>query len=107
MLGNIPKGASIVIETRALLVPKTLNARNVPQLVQDYRAPEQYDEYVKAGVEYIVASSQKYGDALDAPHKHPDLYEAYMHLFTQSKELKRFTPSSEHPGPELRVYKLR
>jgi 4-amino-4-deoxy-L-arabinose transferase-like glycosyltransferase len=107
MLGNIPKGASVVIETRALLVPKTLNARNVPQLVQDYRAPQQYDEYVKAGVEYIVASSQKYGDAFDAPHKHPDLYEAYMRLFTQSKELKRFTPSRDHPGPELRVYKLR
>ena len=88
-------------------MPRTFKATNVPQLVQDYRAPQQYDDYLKAGVQYIVASSQKYGDAMDAPHRHPDLYAAYMQLFTQSQELKRFTPSGDHPGPELRVYKLR
>ena len=42
VIDNIPKGSSIVIETRALLVPRTFKATNVPQLVQDYRAPQQY-----------------------------------------------------------------
>lgn len=107
MIDNLPKGASVVIETRALIAPKTFNAKNVPQLVQDYRAPEDHAEYVRAGVEYLVASSQKYGDALQFPHRHPDLYAAYMRLFEQSRELARFTPSGEHPGPELRIYKLR
>jgi 4-amino-4-deoxy-L-arabinose transferase-like glycosyltransferase len=107
ILDNIPKGSSIAIETQALLVPKSFNARNVPQLVQDFRAPEEHAGYVSEGIEYIVASSQKYGDALQAPHKHPDLYNSYMRLFEQSRELKRFTPDGDHPGPELRVYKLK
>jgi hypothetical protein len=88
-------------------VPKSFNARNVPQLVQDFRAPEEHAGYVSEGIEYIVASSQKYGDALQAPHKHPDLYKSYMRLFEQSRELKRFTPDGDHPGPELRIYKLK
>jgi 4-amino-4-deoxy-L-arabinose transferase-like glycosyltransferase len=107
MLDNIPKESSIVIETRALLAPKAFNAKNVPQLVQDYRAPQEYNDYINAGVDYIIASSQKYGDAMQYPHKQPELYSAYMRLFQQSRELKRFTPDAEHPGPELRIYKLR
>ena len=107
MLDNIPKGSSIVIETQALLTGNAFKARNVPQLVQDYRAPQEYGDYVEAGVEYIVASSQKYGDALQMPHKQPALYAAYMRLFEQSREVARFTPDAEHPGPELRIYKLK
>jgi len=107
MLDNLPKGASIVIETQALLAPKSFNAKNVPQLVEDHRAPREHADYVNAGVEYIIASSQKYGDPLQHPHQHPDLYAAYMRLFEQSRELARFTPDASHPGPELRVYKLR
>jgi 4-amino-4-deoxy-L-arabinose transferase-like glycosyltransferase len=107
MLDNLPKGASIVIETQALVASKTFNARNVPQLVQDYRSPQEYANYVNEGVEYIVASSQKFGEPLQSPHKHPDLYDAYMRLFEQSRELARFAPSGEHPGPELRIYKLK
>ena len=106
MLDNLPKDASIVIETQALLAPKSFKAKNVPQLVQDYRAPQAHADYVSAGVEYFIASSQKYGDALQEPHKHPDLYGAYMRLFEQSRELARFTPDADHPGPELRIYKL-
>jgi hypothetical protein len=107
MLDNIPKGSSIVIETQALLTGNAFKSRNVPQLVQDYRAPQEYADYVEAGVEYIVASSQKYGDALQMPHKQPALYAAYMRLFEQSREVARFTPDAEHPGPELRIYKLK
>jgi 4-amino-4-deoxy-L-arabinose transferase-like glycosyltransferase len=107
MIEHLPKGASIVIETQGLLAPKQFKARNVPQLVMDYRAPQEYNDYVASGVEYIVASSQKFGDALQMPHKNPDLYSAYMRLFTQSEEIVRFTPDSQHPGPELRIYKLK
>ena len=60
-----PQGASIVIETQALqLSPRSYKAKNVPQLVLDSRAPADHDAYVKAGIDYVVASSQKYGDAL-------------------------------------------
>jgi hypothetical protein len=107
MLDNLPQDASIVIETQALLAPKRFKARNVPQLVSDYRSPQEHADYVASGAEYIVASSQKYGDAMQMPHKYPDVYAAYMRLFTQSRELARFTPDAEHPGPELRIYKLK
>ena len=108
ILSDIPKGSTIVIETQALLLAsKTYKARNVPQLVLDSRAPSDYDAYVKAGTDYVVASSQKYGDALSRPHDFPDLYNAYARLFGQSQEVMRFTPSAEHPGPELRIFRLR
>jgi hypothetical protein len=96
-----------VIETQALLAPKQFKSRNVPQLVLDYRAPQEYADYVGSGVEYIVASSQKYGDAMTKPHEHPDLYAAYMRLFTQSQEIARFEQDPKHPGPELRIFKLK
>jgi 4-amino-4-deoxy-L-arabinose transferase-like glycosyltransferase len=105
---DIPAGATIVIETQALQLPAgKYKAKNVPQLVLDWRTPGDRDGYVKAGVDYIVASSQKYGDALSRPDSYPDLYHAYSRLFTDSQEVMRFTPSTEHPGPELRVFRLR
>ena len=82
-------------------------ATNVPQLVLDFRAPQSYEEYVKSGTQFFVASSQRYGDAFDKSHELPALYKAYMTLFEQSRELARFSPSPDHPGPELRVYALR
>jgi 4-amino-4-deoxy-L-arabinose transferase-like glycosyltransferase len=108
ILDNLPKGSRIVIETQALrLAPGVYAASNVPQLVLDHRAPQAYDEYVQAGVEYVIASSQKFGDPLSQPHKFPDHYSAYMNLFEQSRELRRFAPDADHPGPELRIYRLR
>jgi hypothetical protein len=105
---NVPKGSKMVIETQALrLPPETYAATNVPQLVLDFRAPASYEDYVKAGTQYLVASSQRYGDALDRPHELPALYKAYMTLFEQSHELVRFTPNAEHPGPEIRIFQLR
>jgi hypothetical protein len=29
-----------------------------------------------------------------------------MRIFAQTQEVARFTPSAEHPGPELRVLKI-
>jgi hypothetical protein len=54
----------------------------------------------------MVASSQAYGPIFDAPQKAFDEYAAYRRLFDQSTELIRFTPSVQHPGPELRVFRL-
>jgi 4-amino-4-deoxy-L-arabinose transferase-like glycosyltransferase len=107
IVANIPKGSKVVIETQALRLPaETYAATNVPQLVLDYRAPGSYEEYVKLGTQYVIASSQRYGDALEKAHELPALYKAYMTLFAQSREVARFSPSPEHPGPELRVYAL-
>jgi hypothetical protein len=107
-MSGVPKGSTILIETQALqLSSRAYKARNVPQLVLDSRVPADYDAYVKAGIDYVVASSQKYGDALSRPKDFPELSDAYSRLFGQSQEVIRFTPDAEHPGPELRIFRLR
>jgi 4-amino-4-deoxy-L-arabinose transferase-like glycosyltransferase len=109
-VANIPAGAVIAIETRVLLLPSGMyKATNFPALIKDHdtRAPREYADFAADGFQYFIASSQEYGAALREPHKYSGKYAAYMRLFEQSIELVRFTPSDEHPGPELRIYKIR
>jgi hypothetical protein len=82
---------------------------NVPRLiwVHPTRTPREHTDYVALGVEYVVASSQGYGGAFREPHRLVDEYAAYRRLFDQSREVARFTPSAQHPGPELRIFRLR
>lgn len=102
MQANIPAGATVVLESRKIVPPIGLyNSRNVGTLLF-----QGYDDYITQGVEYVVASSQIYGASFQAPHEFPAQYAAYMNLFERMKELTRFTPSSEHPGPELRIYRV-
>ena len=104
----MPAGSKIAIETRALLLePDAYKTSNVPRLVMDSRGPSAYHEYVAQGYDYVIASSQAYGPPLSAPQHNPELYKAYMQLFEQSHELIRFTPSTDHPGPEIRIFALK
>ena len=105
---NVPKGSKLAIETRELLLaPESYKTLNVPRLVFNHTSPGEYDAFVAQGFQYLVASSRGYGQALHSPHKLPDEYAAYMRLFEQSRELVRFTPSEEHPGPEIRIFALK
>lgn len=105
---NIPRGSKVVIETRELLLPpESYTTLNVPHLVMDHRSPGEYAAFLAQGFQFIVASSGGYGKAFEAPHKHPEQYEEYMRLFEQSREIARFTPSDEHPGPEIRIFALK
>lgn len=105
---NVPAGARVAVETQALLLPTSYQATNIPSLIRDETTfePRERQTYVDEGFEYLVASSQSYGDALDAPQKWPGRYDAYMRLFETSEEIGRFTPSDSHPGPELRIFRL-
>lgn len=110
ILANVPRDARVVIETRVLLLDGSgYRAVNVPHLIDAPGAavPRDYERYRDEGYEYFVASSQAYGAALNEPHLRPGEYSSYMRLFGQSQELARFTPTAEHPGPELRLFKLR
>ena len=80
-----------------------------PRLISDRqsKAPREYSDYSRDGIQYLIASSQAYGDAMAEPHKNSAEYSAYMRLFEQSVELVRFTPSPQHPGPELRLFKVK
>lgn len=101
---NIPPHSAIVVETRAMLLPATFRAQNVPAL-----RPKDYSQWRDEGVDYLVASSQAYGPFLDepaGPQKFPREYAEYMRIFVQCREIARFAPSADHPGPELRVLKV-
>jgi hypothetical protein len=107
---NLPRGARIAIETRGLLLARAdYQADNFPQLISDHltRGPREYETYLEEGYEYLVASSQAYGSIFEAPQKAGQQYAAYRRIFDQSTEIQRFVPSTEHPGPEIRIFKLR
>lgn len=98
---NVPPGSKIVLESRALLPGRKYDFTTVVQLRQ-----QDYDYYRAQKVDYIVASSQCYGQYFASPQKHPEEYADYMRIFEQSRELVRFRPGPENPGPELRIFKV-
>jgi hypothetical protein len=108
ILQNIPKGSHVLIESRQLLLaPESYKTVNVPRLVRDFRSAGDHQAYVEQGFRYMVATSAGYGRALAAPHELPEEYAAYMRLFESSRELARFAPSEQHPGPEIRIFALK
>jgi hypothetical protein len=101
ILQNIPPGSSIVLERRSLLLPTQYRVTYVPELTD-----KTYDQWRQEGVDYIVANSESYGAAFSSPEKNPNEYSEYMRIFTQSHQLQMITPSSNTPGPELRIFKV-
>jgi hypothetical protein len=102
-VANIPAGSRVVLESRELLLPgDRFESRNVSQLRM-----KKYEDYVADGVDYLISSSQVNGRYLEAPQQFPREYADYMNIFEQSREVMRFTPSTDHPGPELRILKVR
>ncbi len=98
---NIPAGATIVLERRALLLPNQYHASYVGLLRR-----KTYEQWRSEGAEYLVANSESYGPALVAPHQYPDDYNEYMRLFTQTREIHKITPTAAMPGPEMRILKV-
>ncbi len=101
ILQNIPAGASIVLERRAMLLPGQYRTTYLPQLRR-----KTYEDFRKEGADYLVANSEAYGPAMTAPQQYPDDYNDYMRIFTQSRQLQTIAPSPEMPGPELRIFKV-
>ncbi|MEO8074934.1 MAG: phospholipid carrier-dependent glycosyltransferase [Acidobacteriota bacterium] len=103
IIQNVPRESSVVLESRALLLlPAGYGqSRIVPQLTAGT-----YESWRDEGVQYLVASSQRYGPYFDTPATFPREYAAYMRIFVQSRELVRFTPSKDLAGPEIRIFKV-
>ena len=64
-------------------------------------------DYAGSGIQYLVASSMCYGPYFGEPQKYRTEYDDYLRIFAQTEEVARFTPSNQHPGPELRILKVR
>jgi 4-amino-4-deoxy-L-arabinose transferase-like glycosyltransferase len=102
IMSRIPAGSRIAIETRGLLLPE-------PRYRVEHFSPlilHEYRDYVDEGFEYMIASSQSFGSAFTEPHNHAGEYSEYRRLFDQASLLTTFEPSEDHPGPELRIFKL-
>lgn len=100
---NLPRDARVVTEPGApVLTSLPLQVRGLAQLRR-----RTYEDYVASDVDYLVASSQAYGPFLGSPHLYPREYADYMRIFEQAREIARFTPSAESPGPEIRILEVR
>jgi len=98
---HAPTGAKVAIETRFLLLPPPFTAEYVTRITV-----KPYDAYVSAGVKYLVLSSEVYGRYLES-HQPQDEYLEYVRLFREAPEAARFVPSSQNPGPEVRILEVR
>ena len=101
IIGSIPGGSSIRLETHALLLPPEFHATYATELHSEDIAAD-----AARGVDYLIASSQQYAAYLNDPKNHPEEYAGYRRLFSETEEVARFTPSADHPGPELRILKV-
>jgi 4-amino-4-deoxy-L-arabinose transferase-like glycosyltransferase len=99
---HLPTGGKLVMECRQFDLPRNRYNYTTVRTLRD----RDYEWYVGDGVEYLIASSQCYGPYLANPQDHPHEYAAYMRIFEQSRELARFTPSEQHHGAELRVFRV-
>jgi 4-amino-4-deoxy-L-arabinose transferase-like glycosyltransferase len=99
---NVSKDARIVIESGGPVLTETpYRVHRVRQLKD-----REYQQYLDDRTDYLVATSQVYGPYLESPHRFPEEYAAYMRIFEQSREVARFSPSADHPGPELRIFRV-
>jgi hypothetical protein len=102
ILRNVPGDAETWIECRNLVPPTgSFKGTNVRQL-RDLP----YEDYVRAGVDYVVASSQCYGPYLERPKEFPREYGEYRALFSRMREVARFSPPHGKPWPEMIIYKV-
>ncbi len=102
ILLNIPAKSKVVVEKYDLRLSDSLYRVDY---VNDLTERE-YQDYVRGGFDYIIASSQAFGPVLDAPQSAPDRYARYRSIFDQSQQVFAIKPGPGRPGPELRVYRL-
>ena len=98
---EVPHGSKVAIETRG-----TAPAGRLSRRLRQAIAIRATRGYAAAGTDYLIASSQIYGLYLANPQSYPDEYGDYVRLFREAREVARFAPTKDHPGPELRVLKV-
>ncbi len=96
---ELPPGSRVVVEAEGMKLPNRFLARNVQRLID-----HSYQEYVDEGAEYLVASSLSSRGALAGGATGDG--RAYRELFERLQLVFAVRPSEEHPGSEIRVYRL-
>jgi 4-amino-4-deoxy-L-arabinose transferase-like glycosyltransferase len=101
ILRHVPRQSVIAIDSRALLLPAGYRTRHIapPRQVKD-------TEWGGQKVEYLIASSERRDHDLLPSGKSPLAPDEYARILEQSREIVRFSPSEDTPGPELRIFKV-
>lgn len=100
----IPEHSLVAVELAVLRLPDTIYRMDI---VRDLsaRSPE---EYVSAGVSFVIASSDRFGPVYARPEQYPDAYRAYRKLLDEAAEcLPTVEPTAALPGPKIRICRLR
>jgi 4-amino-4-deoxy-L-arabinose transferase-like glycosyltransferase len=103
LLEHVPQGSRVVIERFEVRLSE---ARYNPAYVTSL-TEKTYDDYKRDGAKYLVATSQVYGPVMQAPQDARDAYDRYQAMFMMGKEVARFTPAPDRPGPEVIVLEVR
>jgi hypothetical protein len=100
---ELPPGTNIRLEgSLAIKLPAAYRVSYVKQLRLDG-----VEFYAGTGIEYLVASSQCYGQYFEAPDRFRAEVADYQQIFGQAEEVARFKPTDEHPGSELIILKVK
>jgi 4-amino-4-deoxy-L-arabinose transferase-like glycosyltransferase len=102
ILENLPAGSRIANETREVLLPVNRYTIEYPRRLIAHDA----DHYQREGFNYLIASSLSFRDAFYVVPPEQAALVAYTDLFRRTEHLITFMPSTEHPGPELRIYRV-
>jgi 4-amino-4-deoxy-L-arabinose transferase-like glycosyltransferase len=102
IMAHMPAGTRVAVETRVLLLPQTrFQVEHFGRLID-----RDLESYAAEGYDYFIASSQAFGSSMREPHVRPAEYAAYRRLFDRASLVFTVEPSNEHPGPELRVFRI-
>ncbi len=102
ILANVPERSRIANETREVLLPVNRYSIEYPRRL----IAHDVEHYQREGVHYLLASSLSFKAAFyDVPPEAAALT-AYTELFRRTEHVITFNPSADHPGPELRVYRV-
>ena len=101
---TVPVRSVVAVERDVLRLPDSLyRGINLAHLTD--RSPE---EYVSAGVTFLVASSDAFGPIYDHPDRDPARYRLYRRLLDDSADcLPAITPTPTVTGPTIRICRLR
>jgi len=100
---HVPEGTKVVVERYEVRLP-------TPRFKVDYvtrLVDRPYEEYRNGGVAYLVASSGVFGPVIAESSVFRELFDQLMIRFTLAKEVARFSPTPQSPGPEIIVFQVR
>ena len=102
LLEHAPPGSRLAIESGGLIPSADRYVVDFLHSLIDWNL----DAYRRQRTDFVIASSDAFGHVLAGAPNSPEAAK-YRALFAQLDLMVSFVPSLEHPGAELRIYRLR